>query len=69
MALFKEVRALQMVPSYLLQPLKANASPHLALSQMGLLARLLRDLGTGSNGFPVDAVMKVRQPGPALTGG
>lgn len=58
MALFKEVRALQMVPSYLLQPLKANASPHLALSQMGLLARLLRDLGTGSNGFPVDAVMK-----------
>nr|XP_021510855.1 centrosomal protein of 104 kDa isoform X2 [Meriones unguiculatus] len=58
MALFKEVKSLQLIPSYLVQPLKANTSVHLALSQVDLLARLLRDLGTGSSGFAVDNVMK-----------
>ncbi|KAL4666503.1 hypothetical protein H8959_005192 [Pygathrix nigripes] len=58
MALFKEVKSLQIIPSYLVQPLKANSSVHLAMSQMGLLARLLKDLGTGSSGFTTDNVMK-----------
>ncbi|XP_059232265.1 centrosomal protein of 104 kDa [Mustela nigripes] len=58
MALFKEVKALQIIPSHLVQPLKANTSNHLAMSQVGLLARLLKDLGTGSSGFSVDSVMK-----------
>ncbi|GAB1289308.1 Centrosomal protein of 104 kDa [Apodemus speciosus] len=58
MALFKEVKSLQLIPSYLVQPLKANASAHLAMSQVDLLARLLRDLGTESSGFTVDNVMK-----------
>ncbi|KAM5323367.1 centrosomal protein of 104 kDa isoform 2-T2 [Glossophaga mutica] len=58
MALFKEVKPLQMIPSYLVQPLKAHASAHLALSQTDLLARLLRDLGTDGTGFTVDNVMK-----------
>uniref|UniRef100_A0A2K5QAU0 Centrosomal protein of 104 kDa n=1 Tax=Cebus imitator TaxID=2715852 RepID=A0A2K5QAU0_CEBIM len=58
MALFKEVKSLQIIPSYLVQPLKANSSVHLAMSQMDLLARLLKDLGTGSSGFTVDNVMK-----------
>lgn len=58
MALCKEVRSLQMIPSYLVQPLKSNASAHLALSQVALLARLLRDLGTDSTGFTVENVMK-----------
>ncbi|XP_039330125.1 centrosomal protein of 104 kDa isoform X2 [Saimiri boliviensis] len=58
MALFKEVRSLQIIPSYLVQPLKANSSVHLAMSHMDLLARLLKDLGTGSSGFTVDNVMK-----------
>ncbi|XP_008572784.1 PREDICTED: centrosomal protein of 104 kDa isoform X1 [Galeopterus variegatus] len=58
MALFKEVKSLQIIPSYLVQPLKGNASIHLAMSQTGLLARLLKDLGTGSSGFTVDNVMK-----------
>uniref|UniRef100_A0A8C6MW10 Centrosomal protein of 104 kDa n=1 Tax=Mus spicilegus TaxID=10103 RepID=A0A8C6MW10_MUSSI len=58
MALFKEVKSLQLIPSYLVQPLKANASVHLAMSQVDLLARLLRDLGTESSGFTVDNVMK-----------
>lgn len=54
-----------MVPSYLVQPLKANASAHQALSQVALLARLLRDLGTDSTGFTVDNVMKVSVGAPA----
>uniref|UniRef100_A0A8C9UVR4 Centrosomal protein of 104 kDa n=1 Tax=Spermophilus dauricus TaxID=99837 RepID=A0A8C9UVR4_SPEDA len=58
MALFKEVTPLQIIPPYLVQPLKVNCSAHLAMSQMDLLARLLRDLGTGSTGFTVDSVMK-----------
>lgn len=62
MALFKEVKSLQMVPSYLLQPLKANTSAHLATGHMGLLVRLLRDLGTEDTGFTVDNVMKVSAP-------
>uniref|UniRef100_A0A8D2AFH3 Centrosomal protein of 104 kDa n=1 Tax=Sciurus vulgaris TaxID=55149 RepID=A0A8D2AFH3_SCIVU len=57
-ALFEEVKPLQIIPTYLVQPLKANCSAHLAMSQMDLLARLLRDLGTGSTGFTVDNVMK-----------
>ncbi|XP_053777119.1 centrosomal protein of 104 kDa isoform X2 [Desmodus rotundus] len=58
MALSKEVKPLQMIPSYLVQPLKASASAHLAMSQVDLLARLLKDLGTDSTGFTVDNVMK-----------
>ncbi|XP_061041062.1 centrosomal protein of 104 kDa isoform X2 [Eubalaena glacialis] len=58
MALFKEVKSLQLIPSYLVQPLKANSSAHLAMSQMALLARLLRDLGTEGMGFTVDSVMR-----------
>ncbi|XP_058575323.1 centrosomal protein of 104 kDa isoform X4 [Neofelis nebulosa] len=66
MALFKEVRSLQIIPPYLVQPLKANSSAHLAMSQMDLLARLLRDLGTGNTGFTVDNVMKETMAGPVL---
>ncbi|KAB1268167.1 Centrosomal protein of 104 kDa [Camelus dromedarius] len=58
MALCKEVRSLQIIPAYLVQPLKAGSSAHLAISQMALLARLLRDLGTEGAGFTVDSVMK-----------
>ncbi|XP_058911790.1 centrosomal protein of 104 kDa isoform X3 [Kogia breviceps] len=58
MALFKEVKSLQLIPSYLVQPLKAGSSAHLAMSQMALLARLLRDLGTEGMGFTVDSVMR-----------
>ncbi|XP_065791965.1 centrosomal protein of 104 kDa isoform X4 [Muntiacus reevesi] len=57
-ALFKEVKSLQVIPSYLVQPLKANSSTHLAMSQMALLARLLRDLGTEGAGFTMDSVMR-----------
>ncbi|XP_078308644.1 centrosomal protein of 104 kDa isoform X3 [Panthera onca] len=66
MALFKEVRSLQIIPPYLVQPLKANSSAHLAMSQVDLLARLLRDLGTGNTGFTVDNVMKETTAGPVL---
>ncbi|XP_032251021.1 centrosomal protein of 104 kDa isoform X3 [Phoca vitulina] len=65
MALCKEVRSLQIIPSYLVQPLKANSSNHLAMSQIGLLARLLKDLGTGGTGFTIDNVMKGKE-GPSV---
>nr|XP_003413547.1 centrosomal protein of 104 kDa isoform X2 [Loxodonta africana] len=58
MALFKEVKSLQIIPTYLVQPLKANSSTHLAMSQMDLLARLLKDLGTEGSGFTTDNVMR-----------
>ncbi|XP_021099293.1 centrosomal protein of 104 kDa isoform X2 [Heterocephalus glaber] len=58
LALCEEVRALQMVPTYLVQPLKPSCSARLAMSQMDLLARLLRDLGTEGTGFSVDSVMR-----------
>lgn len=61
------MRPLQLIPSYLVQPLRANASAHLAMSQMDLLARLLGDLGTDGTGFTVDNVMKVSAP-VSLTG-
>ena len=69
--MFKEVKSLQVIPSYLVQPLKASSSTHLAMSQMALRARLLRDLGTEGAGFTVDSVMRVSalgwppQPGPS----
>lgn len=62
LALSQEVSSLRIIPSYLVQPLKANSSTHLAMSQMDLLARLLRDLGTEGSGFTVDSVMKVSRP-------
>nr|XP_008514904.1 PREDICTED: centrosomal protein of 104 kDa isoform X2 [Equus przewalskii] len=58
MALFKEVKSLQIIPSYLVQPFKAKSSPHVALSQVALLARLLRDLGLECSGLTADSVMK-----------
>ncbi|XP_070367359.1 centrosomal protein of 104 kDa isoform X9 [Equus asinus] len=58
MALFKEVKSLQIIPSYLVQPFKAKSSPHVALSQVALLARLLRDLGPECSGLTADSVMK-----------
>ncbi|XP_028922177.1 centrosomal protein of 104 kDa isoform X8 [Ornithorhynchus anatinus] len=58
MALFKEIKPLQIIPSYLVQPLKPNAPTHLAMSQLELLTRLLRDLGTEHSGFTIDNVMK-----------
>lgn len=62
MALFKEVKSLQIIPSYLVQPFKAKSSPHVALSQVALLARLLRDLGLECSGLTADSVMKVSMP-------
>ncbi|XP_075406491.1 centrosomal protein of 104 kDa [Tenrec ecaudatus] len=58
MALCREVKSLQIIPTYLVQPLKANSSTHLAMSQLDLLARLLKDLGTEGSGFTIDSVMR-----------
>ncbi|XP_067328917.1 centrosomal protein of 104 kDa isoform X1 [Anolis sagrei] len=58
MALCNEVRPLQIIPAHLVQPLKPNASTHLSMSQVELVERLLRDLGTDNTGFTVDSVMR-----------
>ncbi|MGH0177796.1 UNVERIFIED_CONTAM: hypothetical protein FKN15_075896 [Acipenser sinensis] len=58
MALFKEVRPLQAIPAELVKPLKPNTPARLALSQLELLERLLKDLGTDNSGFTVDNVMQ-----------
>ncbi|MGH0143725.1 UNVERIFIED_CONTAM: hypothetical protein FKN15_000790 [Acipenser sinensis] len=58
MALFKEVRPLQAIPAELVKPLKPNTLARLALSQLELLERLLKDLGTDNSSFTVDNVMQ-----------
>ncbi|XP_060115252.1 centrosomal protein of 104 kDa isoform X2 [Heteronotia binoei] len=58
MALCTEVKPLQIIPAQLVQPLKSNSPTHLAMSQVDLVERLLRDLGTDNTGFTVDNVMR-----------
>ncbi|KFV44407.1 Centrosomal protein of 104 kDa [Tyto alba] len=58
MALCSEVKALQIVPVHLVQPLKPNSSTHLAMSQVELVECLLKDMGTENSGFTIGNVMK-----------
>uniref|UniRef100_A0A673MP65 Centrosomal protein of 104 kDa n=1 Tax=Sinocyclocheilus rhinocerous TaxID=307959 RepID=A0A673MP65_9TELE len=58
MALFKEVRALQMVPVELVRPMQSSAPTRLALSRLELLEKLLEQLGTKDSGFTLDNVMR-----------
>ncbi|OCT70658.1 centrosomal protein of 104 kDa isoform X2 [Xenopus laevis] len=58
MALFKEVKPLQIIPGHLVQPLKPTMPSRLAQSQVDLLENLLKELGVESSGFTVDNVMK-----------
>ncbi|XP_063001151.1 centrosomal protein of 104 kDa [Elgaria multicarinata webbii] len=58
MALCNEVKPLQIIPAHLVQPLKPNAPTHLAMSQVELVERLLKDLGTDGTGFTVDNIMR-----------
>ncbi|NXC47382.1 CE104 protein, partial [Penelope pileata] len=58
MALWSEVKPLQIVPVRLVQPLKPNSPTHLAMSQVELVECLLKDMGTENSGFTVNNVMK-----------
>ncbi|XP_052460383.1 centrosomal protein of 104 kDa isoform X1 [Carassius gibelio] len=58
MALFKEVRAVQMVPVELVRPMQSSAPTRLALSRLELLEKLLEQLGTKDSGFTLDNVMR-----------
>ncbi|XP_033012471.1 centrosomal protein of 104 kDa [Lacerta agilis] len=58
MALCNEVKPLQIIPAHLVQPVKPNSPTHLAMSQVELVERLLKDLGTDNTGFTVDNVMR-----------
>ncbi|XP_053307348.1 centrosomal protein of 104 kDa [Spea bombifrons] len=59
MALFKEVKPLQIITVHLVQPLKATLPSRLALSQMELVDTLIAELGVENSGFTVDNVMKL----------
>uniref|UniRef100_A0A4W4DPV0 Centrosomal protein of 104 kDa n=1 Tax=Electrophorus electricus TaxID=8005 RepID=A0A4W4DPV0_ELEEL len=58
MALYKEVRALQIVPAELVKPMKRSMPARLAFSRLDILEKLLEKLGTGDSGFTVDNVMR-----------
>uniref|UniRef100_A0A8D0GX11 Centrosomal protein of 104 kDa n=1 Tax=Sphenodon punctatus TaxID=8508 RepID=A0A8D0GX11_SPHPU len=58
MALCNEVKPLQIIPAHLVQTLKPNYPTHLAMSQVYLVERLFKDLGTDNTGFTVDNVMR-----------
>ncbi|XP_071623465.1 centrosomal protein of 104 kDa [Heliangelus exortis] len=58
MALCSEVKPLQIVPVHLVQPLKPNSPAHLAMSQVELVEKLLKVMGTENSGFTVSNVMK-----------
>ncbi|XP_064028296.1 centrosomal protein of 104 kDa isoform X3 [Pogoniulus pusillus] len=58
LALCAEVKPLQVVPAHLVQPLKPNCPPHLAMSQVELVERLLKEMGTANSGFAISSVME-----------
>ncbi|MEE6483728.1 hypothetical protein FKM82_013638 [Ascaphus truei] len=58
MALFKEVKPLQIIPAHLVQPLKPTSPFRLALSQVELVEHLIKELGMENSGFTVDNVMR-----------
>ncbi|KAG8568705.1 hypothetical protein GDO81_014113 [Engystomops pustulosus] len=58
MALFKEVKPLQIIPVQLVQPLKGTLPSRLALSQVELVENLVKEMGTDTSGFTIDNVMK-----------
>ncbi|XP_036435026.1 LOW QUALITY PROTEIN: centrosomal protein of 104 kDa [Colossoma macropomum] len=58
MAVYKEVRALQLVPTELVKPIKSSLPARLALSRIELLEKLLEQLGTKDSGFTLENVMR-----------
>ncbi|XP_042739304.1 centrosomal protein of 104 kDa isoform X1 [Lagopus leucura] len=58
MALWSEVKPLQIVPLHLVQPLKPNSPTHLAMSRVELVECLLKEMGTENSGFTVSNAMK-----------
>ncbi|NWJ02931.1 CE104 protein, partial [Crypturellus undulatus] len=58
MALCNEVKPLQIVPVHLVQPLKPTSPTHLAMSQVELVEKLLKEMGTENSGFTIDNIMK-----------
>ncbi|XP_051525532.1 centrosomal protein of 104 kDa-like isoform X3 [Myxocyprinus asiaticus] len=58
MALFKEVRYLQMVPLEIVRPIQSNLPMRLALSRLELLEKLVEQLGSKDSGFTLDNVMR-----------
>lgn len=60
LAVYKEVRALQFVPTELVKPIKSSMPTRLALSRLELLENLIEQLGTNDSGFTLGNVMLVK---------
>ncbi|KAI4883085.1 hypothetical protein NFI96_011968 [Prochilodus magdalenae] len=58
LAMYKEVRAVQLVPVELVKPIKSSLPSRLALSRLELLEKLLEQLGTKDFGFNLENVMR-----------
>ncbi|XP_023193546.1 centrosomal protein of 104 kDa isoform X1 [Xiphophorus maculatus] len=56
-AVMKDVRASQVIPSELVKPFKSNFPPRLAQSRAELLEKLLVELGTDNSGFTLENVI------------
>ncbi|XP_027858186.1 centrosomal protein of 104 kDa [Xiphophorus couchianus] len=56
-AIMKDVRASQVIPSELVKPFKSNFPPRLAQSRAELLEKLLVELGTDNSGFTLENVI------------
>uniref|UniRef100_A0A8B9GPX0 Centrosomal protein of 104 kDa n=1 Tax=Astyanax mexicanus TaxID=7994 RepID=A0A8B9GPX0_ASTMX len=57
-AVYKEVRLVQLVPSELVKPIKLSLPSRLALSRLQLLEKLLEQLGFKDSGFTLENVMR-----------
>uniref|UniRef100_A0A8C5U9S9 Centrosomal protein of 104 kDa n=1 Tax=Malurus cyaneus samueli TaxID=2593467 RepID=A0A8C5U9S9_9PASS len=58
MALWPEVKHLQIIPVHLVKTLKPNSPTHLAMSHVELVESLLTAMGTENSGFTINNVMK-----------
>nr|XP_019944600.1 PREDICTED: centrosomal protein of 104 kDa isoform X2 [Paralichthys olivaceus] len=56
-AVLKDVRALQVIPTDLVKAIKFKSPPRIAQSRVELLEKLLAELGTEKSGFTLDNVM------------
>ena len=58
MALFPDVKPLQLVPHHCLMSIKSHSAPRLALSRVEIVSDLIQKLGTKENGMNVDDISK-----------
>jgi centrosomal protein CEP104 len=58
MAMYPEIKPLNTIPLYCIQPIKLHIAPRLALSRVEILEDLMKQLGYKDNGLNVDNISK-----------